>query len=67
MTTQQAIAYYGSQTRLADALGIAQSTVAEWGEYPPGLRQIQLERITRARLRAEKNVFEKKPRRRKAA
>ena len=60
MTTDEAISHYGTQVKLAAALGISQSAVAEWGEHPPSLRQIQIERMTRGRLRAEPDVFTKK-------
>jgi len=65
MTTHEAISYYGTQQALADKLGISQSAVSMWGDYPPDARQMQLERITRGRLRAEANVFS--PKRRRAA
>lgn len=42
---------YGTQTALAEALGIKQPTVSEWGEYPPALYQIRIEALTG--LRAE--------------
>lgn len=60
MTKQDAVSFYGSQRSLAEALGITQPTVAEWGEYPPPLRQIQLEMLTRKKLRAEPDVFGKR-------
>lgn len=53
MRTQDAINHFGSQTSVADALQIKQSSVAEWGEYPPDLRQLQLQLITQGALRAE--------------
>jgi DNA-binding transcriptional regulator YdaS (Cro superfamily) len=62
MTTYDAIKHYGTQQKLADALGIAQSTVSEWGAYPPGFRQLQIQHLTRARLRAEPDVFSKRRR-----
>jgi hypothetical protein len=65
MTTSEAIDHYRTQTKLAIALGIAQSTVSEWGEYPPDLHQIRLERITRGKLRAEPSVW--LPRKKKRA
>lgn len=66
VTKDQAITYYGSQAALSDALGIKQPSVADWGEYPPALRQIQLERLTAGKLRAEPECFPSEPKRRKA-
>lgn len=34
-------------------LGIKQPSVAAWGEYPPGVRQLQLESMTGGVLKAE--------------
>lgn len=53
MTRSDALKHYRTQTALAEALGIGQSSVAEWGEEIPALRQIQLERITLGALRAD--------------
>lgn len=60
MRTQEAVDFFKTQQGLADALGIKQSSVAEWGEYPPALRQIQIEMATKKKLRAESDVFEPK-------
>lgn len=57
MTKEQAIKYFGSQVALAEALGIGQSSVSEWETYPPEIRQIQLQTITRGKLRAEPECF----------
>jgi DNA-binding transcriptional regulator YdaS (Cro superfamily) len=57
MTTQEAVSHYGSQQKLATALGIKQPTVSGWGVYPPAIRQIQLERLTRGRLKAEPGLL----------
>jgi transcriptional repressor of cell division inhibition gene dicB len=57
MTTEQAILHYGTQTRLASALGIKQGSVSGWGEYPPALRQLQLQRITNGKLKAEPGIL----------
>lgn len=53
MRTAAVIAYFHTQVAVAKALGIRQSSVAGWGEFPPPLRQLQLHRITRGRLKAE--------------
>jgi hypothetical protein len=62
MTTQEAIKYYGTQTKLATALGTKQSTISSWDIYPPKLRQLQLQQITRGRLKAEPGLLAVKKR-----
>jgi hypothetical protein len=57
MTTDQAIKHYGTQQRLADALGIKQGSVSGWGEHPPAIRQLQLQQITKGRLKAEPGLL----------
>jgi DNA-binding transcriptional regulator YdaS (Cro superfamily) len=53
MRKAEAVKYFKSQSALARALGIEQPSVAAWGEYPPDLRQLQIERITDGKLKAE--------------
>jgi DNA-binding transcriptional regulator YdaS (Cro superfamily) len=45
MTPDQALQHFGSQTKLARALGLAQSTVAEWfaNGVIPEARQYQVQ------------------------
>ena len=57
MTTYEAIRHYGTQVKLARALGIRQSSVSEWGEYPPALRQLQLHQISKGRLKPEPGLL----------
>jgi len=57
MRTQEAVDFFKTQQGLADALGIKQSSVAEWGDFPPPLRQIQIEMLTKKKLRAESDVL----------
>lgn len=59
VTKDEAIKHFKTQAGVADALGIKQSSVAEWGEYPPELRQLQIHRITFGALKAEPEVIEK--------
>jgi len=56
MTPKQAIQYFSNQTRLAQALGLAQSSVAEWvaNEAIPLPRQYQIELATAGALKADK-------------
>ncbi|MCL7941193.1 Cro/CI family transcriptional regulator [Halomonas sp. ATCH28] len=54
MKTQDAIEYYGGKKiDLAKALGISPSAVTMWGDKVPLLRQYQLERLTKGRLKAD--------------
>jgi hypothetical protein len=53
MTKSEAIAFYGTQQKLAEALGMSQGSISLWGDQPPALRQIQLQTITRGKLKAD--------------
>ena len=52
MTKQQVIEHYGSMYATAKALGISHQAVQKWGEYPPAMRQFQLEIMTDGKLKA---------------
>lgn len=55
MSPSQAISHFGTQVRLARALGICQSSVAEWvarGRIPY-LRQFQIQYVTNGELAAD--------------
>lgn len=53
MTKDEAIAWAGTQVKLAEKLGMSQGTIAGWGSFPPPLRQLQLEALSAGVLRAE--------------
>jgi len=55
MTTKEAIAYYGSIKKLADALDMWPHVIYRWGDHPPKARQYELEVKTGGKLRAQKN------------
>jgi DNA-binding transcriptional regulator YdaS (Cro superfamily) len=56
MTKQQAIQFFGTQQKLAEALGIKQHTISgSWSDRPPALRQLQIERITKGKLKADED------------
>jgi transcriptional repressor of cell division inhibition gene dicB len=65
MRTIEAIKYFGTQQAVADALGLKQPAVSLWGERPPSLRQLQLEIITKGKLKADPEI--KQPSRERAA
>jgi len=53
MRTEDAIAHYRTVKALSDALGIWPTKPYDWGEYPPPLQQLRLEKLTSGALRAE--------------
>lgn len=53
MTKDQAVKHFGTQVLLAQALGMSQGSVSLWGEFPPELRQLQIEALTAGALKAE--------------
>lgn len=56
MKTQEAIDYYGSVKKLADALGIWPQVIYTWGEKPPMARQYELEVKTEGALKADRDA-----------
>jgi hypothetical protein len=53
MTKDQAISYFGSVTKLAEAIDVTVGAISQWLVYPPGGRQLQIQAITRGKLKAE--------------
>ncbi len=51
MKKTDAINYFGSSIKLAEALGLNKSAVSQWGEEVPELRAFQLERLTDGELK----------------
>ena len=64
MRTKTAIKYFGTQQALAEAIGLTQPSIAEWGEYPPHLRQLHIQAVTGGKLKAEPDCL--KPRKKAA-
>ena len=52
MKKQDAIRFYGSVQKLAQALGIERQAIYQWKDEVPRLRAFELERITGGRLKA---------------
>ena len=53
MTKQEAIDFFGTQRKVAEALGLKQPSIALWKDPLPELRQLQLEMVTGGSLRAD--------------
>jgi len=58
MTKQQAIDYFGSQTKLAKATSRSRGTVSCWEERLPRGVQFELQVITKGELRVDKDLLE---------
>jgi len=52
MNTETAIRHFGSVQKLAEALRIHRSAVYQWGDQVPPRRALELEKLTRGRLKA---------------
>lgn len=51
MLTKDAIDFYGSRKKLADALSLKRASVYQWGERVPPLRAAELQRLTGGHLK----------------
>ncbi|MNJ10050.1 DNA-binding transcriptional regulator DicC [compost metagenome] len=56
MNIEDAVKYFGSKTKLADALGIRPSAVTQWGDEIPAIRQFQIQVISKNKLKADQKV-----------
>ena len=55
MKKSEAILYFGSQSKLAKALGLQRASVSKWGDEVPPLRALQLEELTNGALKADRS------------
>lgn len=55
MTKEEAIEFFGSQTKLAKALGLKQPTISLWQRIPP-LCQLKIEEASQGHLRADSDI-----------
>jgi hypothetical protein len=53
MTTKEAIDHFGGVKPLAQALDIWPTGISRWKDRPPMLRQYEIERITKGKLKAQ--------------
>ncbi|MGL6122109.1 MAG: Cro/CI family transcriptional regulator [Shewanella sp.] len=52
MKKDLAIAHFGSQMKLAKAIGVTQAAISKWPDDVPELRAYQIERVTGCKLKA---------------
>lgn len=53
MTTDEAIAFFGSRKKMSERLNIWPHGTYRWGDHPPRLRQFEIERISKGELKVE--------------
>lgn len=53
MNLEQVVAYYGTQEKAAEALGVTQGSVSSWRQGIPQLRQYQIQLVTGGALMAD--------------
>lgn len=56
MNIREVAAFFGSKTKLAEALGIRPSAVTMWGETIPESRQYQIQVLSKGKFKAAKKV-----------
>jgi hypothetical protein len=62
MTKKQALRHFKSYRKLAHALGLSSvGTITNWGDEPPPMMQIDLERITGGKLRMSADIRARLP------
>ena len=57
MNKHDAIKFFGTQVKLAAVLGITQHAISGWGDNPPPLRQLQIEKASRGALKAQSSIL----------
>lgn len=60
MRKSDAVRYFGTEYRVAKALGINQSAVSRWTTYVPLIRAMQIERLSGGKLRADPDAYMKR-------
>lgn len=50
MYKKDVISFFGTQQEAAEALGVTQAAVAQWGDVIPERHALRLDRLTRGRL-----------------
>lgn len=61
MRLNDAVSYFGTQQKLANALGISQGSISSWKpDQIPMARALQIERLTEGKLKADLSLYVKR-------
>ncbi len=53
MTMKEVLEHFKTQAKVAEALGISQASVSQWGDNVPRLRQFELQLLTKGKLKID--------------
>ena len=57
MKTDDAVAYFGTKTRLAHALGISLPAISQWGQVVPKGRAYEIQALTKGALAVDTSLY----------
>jgi DNA-binding transcriptional regulator YdaS (Cro superfamily) len=62
MRLSDAVSHFGTQQKLAEALGMSQGSISSWDrEKIPFARALQVEKLTKGRLRVDMTLYRRQP------
>lgn len=62
MRLSDALSHFGTQQKLANALGMSQGSISSWDrEKIPLARALQVEKLTKGRLRVDMTLYRRQP------
>lgn len=59
MLTNDAVKYFGSKKKLADALGLHRSAISNWPDVVPRGRAFEIESVTDGKLKVDPSLYQK--------
>ncbi|TBR42181.1 hypothetical protein CBF23_007810 [Marinomonas agarivorans] len=60
MKKTEVLRYFGTQVKLANALGISQASISNWGDIIPEKQALRLEKVTQGALKYDVSFYERK-------
>ena len=57
MKKSEVVAYFGNQTKLAEALGVNKSSISQWPDIIPEKQAFRIERITKGKLKYDPKLY----------